>query len=95
MYLNSSKNRFLKNFQKHIGGYYLNVSLIHLVHFYMMPWYKPNTTYTVVIHIKTWNFLGCYVLLYGTKAVISAYEIKFQFNYAKLYISEYTSQHIV
>ena len=52
-----------------------------------MPWYKPNPTYTVVIHTKTWNFLGCYALLYGTKAVISAYEIKFQFNY--IYMQNY------
>ena len=45
-----------------------------------------------------WNFLGCYryifALLYKTKAVISAYEIKFQFICTNLYISKYTSQHI-
>ena len=36
---------------------------------------------TLVMHIETWSFLGCYryifVLLYKTKTVISAYEIKF------------------
>ena len=54
---------------------------------------------TVVIHVETWNFLGVYryifAVLYKTKAVISAYEIKFQFNCTNLCISKYTSQHIV
>ena len=34
-------------------------------------------------------------LLYKTKAVISAYEIKNQFKSTNLYISKYTSQHTV
>ena len=54
---------------------------------------------TAAMHIETWDFLGCYryifALLYKTKAVISAYEIKFQFNCANLYISKYTSQYTV
>ena len=48
---------------------------------------------TVVIHYQTWNFLGCctyiFALLYKTKAVILAYEIKFQFNCTNLYISKH------
>ena len=51
---------------------------------------------TVVMHIEILNFLGFYryifALLYKTKAVISAYEIKFQFNCTVLYISKYTTQ---
>ena len=50
---------------------------------------------TVVMHIKTLNFLGWYgyiiELLYKTKKIISAYEIKFQFKCTNLYISKYTS----
>ena len=53
----------------------------------------------LVMHIQTWSFLGCYrhifALLYKTKTVISAYEIKFQFNCTNLYISKYISQHVV
>ena len=48
----------------------------------------------VVMHIETWNFLWCYrymfVLPYKTKAFISAYDIKCQFNCANLYISKCT-----
>ena len=47
------------------------------------------------LHIETWNFLGCYryifALLYKTKAVISASEIKFQLNCTNLYILKYAS----
>ena len=54
---------------------------------------------TVVMYIETWYFLGCYrcifALLYKTKAIISAQEIKFEFNCINLHISKYTSQHIV
>ena len=51
------------------------------------------------MHIETLNFLGCYryifALLYKTKTVISAYEIKFQFNCTNVYNSKCTSQHII
>ena len=61
-----------------------------------MIWISQST---VLIHIETWIFLACYrymfALLYKTKTVILAYEIKFQFKCTNLFISKYTSQHTV